>query len=99
MGKLMLLLLVLLVWLQYLLWFGKNGLYDYMWVNDDVIVQQVINVKLKVCNDQLFVEIDDFNGGQEVIEECVCNEFSMICLGEIFYCLVLDVFKCNQVLG
>lgn len=99
MGKLMLLLLVLLVWLQYLLWFGKNGIYDYSCVNDDVVVQQVINVKFKVCNDQFFVEIDDFNGGQEVIEECVCNEFSMIKLGEIFYCLVFDVLKCVVMVG
>ena len=36
MGKLTLLLLALLVWLQYSLWFGKNGIHDYTRVNDDV---------------------------------------------------------------
>ena len=40
MGKLTLLLLALLVWLQYSLWFGKNGLHDYSRVNDDVSAQQ-----------------------------------------------------------
>ena len=40
MGKLTLLLLALLVWLQYSLWFGKNGIHDYSRVNDDVAAQQ-----------------------------------------------------------
>lgn len=43
MGKLTLLLLALLVWLQYSLWFGKNGLHDYSRVNDDVSAQQATN--------------------------------------------------------
>lgn len=47
MGKLTLLLLALLVWLQYSLWFGKNGLHDYTRVNDDVTAQQATNAKLK----------------------------------------------------
>ena len=54
MGKLTLLLLALLVWLQYSLWFGKNGIHDYSRVNDDVAAQQATNAKLKARNDQLF---------------------------------------------
>lgn len=65
MGKLTLLLLALLVWLQYSLWFGKNGIHDYSRVNDDVVAQQATNAKLKARNDQLFAEIDDLNGGQK----------------------------------
>lgn len=64
MGKLTLLLLALLVWLQYSLWFGKNGIHDYSRVNDDVVAQQATNAKLKARNDQLFAEIDDLNGGR-----------------------------------
>jgi len=77
MGKLTLLLLALLVWLQYSLWFGKNGIHDYSRVNDDVAAQQATNAKLKARNDQLFAEIDDLNGGQEAIEERARNELSM----------------------
>ena len=65
MGKLTLLLLALLVWLQYSLWFGKNGIHDYSRVNDDVVAQQATNAKLKARNDQLFAEIDDLNGGRK----------------------------------
>ncbi|GKW25255.1 cell division protein FtsB [Pectobacterium polonicum] len=88
MGKLTLLLLILLGWLQYSLWLGKNGIHDYVRVNDDVVVQLGNNAKLKDRNEQLFAEIDDLNGGQEAIEERARNELGMIKPGESFYRLV-----------
>ncbi|WP_045139673.1 cell division protein FtsB [Pantoea agglomerans] len=94
-GKLTLLLLVLLGWLQYSLWLGKNGIHDYTRVNDDVAVQQANNAKLKSRNDQLFAEIDDLNGGSEAIEERARNELGMIKPGETFYRLVPDQNKRN----
>ncbi|MGM3160960.1 cell division protein FtsB [Dickeya undicola] len=90
MGKLSLLLLILLGWLQYSLWLGKNGIHDYVRVKDDVSVQQANNVKLKSRNEQLFAEIDDLNGGQEAIEERARNELGMTKPGESFYRLVAD---------
>jgi cell division protein FtsB len=96
MGKLTLLLLALLVWLQYSLWFGKNGLHDYSRVSEDVGAQQATNAKLKARNDQLFAEIDDLNGGQEAIEERARNELTMTKPGETFYRLVPDASKRNQ---
>ena len=96
MGKLTLLLLALLVWLQYSLWLGKNGIHDYTRVSDDVAVQQASNAKLKARNDQLFAEIDDLNGGSEAIEERARNELGMIRPGETFYRLVPDQNKRNR---
>ncbi|ATO34437.1 Cell division protein FtsB [Dickeya dianthicola] len=90
MGKLSLLLLILLGWLQYSLWLGKNGVHDYVRVKDDVAAQQANNVKLKSRNEQLFAEIDDLNGGQEAIEERARNELGMTKPGESFYRLVAD---------
>lgn len=89
MGKLTLLLLAILVWLQYSLWFGKNGIHDYTRVNDDVAAQQATNAKLKARNDQLFAEIDDLNGGQEALEERARNELSMTRRAKLFivWCL------------
>ena len=94
MGKLTLLLLAILVWLQYSLWFGKNGIHDYTRVNDDVAAQQATNAKLKARNDQLFAEIDDLNG-----EERARNELSMTRPGETFYRLVPDASKRAQSAG
>lgn len=88
MGKLTLLLLIILGWLQYSLWLGKNGIHDYVRVKDDVVVQQGNNAKLKARNEQLFAEIDDLDGGQEAIEERARNELGMIKPGESFYRLV-----------
>ena len=93
MGKLTLLLLCVLGWLQYSLWFGKNGINDHTRISEDVAVQQATNAKLKSRNDQLFAEIDDLNGGQEAIEERARNELSMIKPGESFYRLVPDASK------
>lgn len=93
MGKLTLLLLAILVWLQYSLWFGKNGIRDYTRISDDVEAHQLTNSKLKSRNDQLFAEIDDLNGGLEAIEERARNELSMTKPGESFYRLVPDASK------
>lgn len=99
MGKLTLLLLVLLGWLQYSLWLGKNGIHDFTRVKDDVAVQQGGNAKLKARNDRLFAEIDDLNGGSEAIEERARNELGMIKPGETFYRLVPDQNKRNAQQG
>lgn len=89
MRKLTLLLLVLLGWLQYLLWLGKNGVHDLLYVEGDILAQQSNNAQLKARNDQLFAEIDDLNGSQEAIEEYSRNKLGMIKQGETFYRLLL----------
>ncbi len=88
MGKLTLLLLILLGWLQYSLWLGKNGIHDYSRVSEEVTQHQDANAKLKARNDQLFAEIDDLNGGSEAIEERSRDELGMIRPGETFFRLV-----------
>ncbi|WP_118987582.1 cell division protein FtsB [Photorhabdus sp. CRCIA-P01] len=95
MGKLTLLLVVLLGWLQYSLWLGKNGIHDYVRVKNDVAMEESKNSKLKVRNDQLSAEIDDLTGGQEAIEERSRSELGMIKPGETFYRLIIDKSKEN----
>ncbi len=88
MGKLTLLLVVLLGWLQYSLWLGKNGIHDYNRMKDIVAREQSSNAKLKSRNDRLFAEINDLNDGSEAIEERARSALGMIKPGETFYRLV-----------
>ena len=85
MGKLTLLLIAILAWLQYSLWLGKNGIHDYVQVKDDVAAQEIVNSRLKMRNEQLFAEINDLNDGQDAIEERARSELGMIKPGESFY--------------
>lgn len=93
MVKLTLLLLVLLGWLQYSLWLGKNGIHDFLQVQTNIAMHQSDITRLKILNNQLFTEINDLNCGQEAIEERSRNQLGMIKLGETFYRLVPDQSK------
>ena len=52
-------LLLLLGWLQYTLWLGKNGISDYYTVNQEIQVQHKVNAKLQTRNNEMFAEIAD----------------------------------------
>ncbi|WP_367680418.1 cell division protein FtsB [Candidatus Fukatsuia anoeciicola] len=93
MGKLIMILLILFSWLQYSLWFGKNGIHDFFYIKNYILAQEINNHKLKVRNDQLFTEINDLNIGQEAIEERARNELGMIKPNESFYRLVPEQSK------
>ncbi|PQJ89946.1 cell division protein FtsB [Aliivibrio sifiae] len=82
------LLLVTLGWLQYTLWFGKNGMSDYAQVSNDVTLQEEVNQGLRNRNEQMFAEIDDLKKGSEAIEERARHELGMIKKGETFYRII-----------
>ncbi|OOE90269.1 cell division protein FtsB [Salinivibrio sharmensis] len=77
-----------LVWLQYELWLGKNGVTDYWQIEANVAVQQQANQKLVKRNQQMYAEIADLKRGQEAIEERARNELGMIKPNETFFRLV-----------
>lgn len=95
MGKLSLVLLCLLGWLQYSLWLGKNGIHDYLALKNDVAVLQTKNGELKVRNERLFTEIDDLTSGQEAIEERARNELGMVKPGETYFRIVVEQPKAS----
>lgn len=81
-------LLVLLVLLQYRLWFGKNSVPDYIALKDNVTLQQNANAKLQQRNKLLFADTDDLKLGLEAIEERARNELGMIKENETFFRLI-----------
>ncbi|MCQ1057509.1 cell division protein FtsB [Photobacterium sp. DNB23_23_1] len=85
-----LLLLVILSWLQYDFWLGKNGMVDYLAVRDNVAVQQQANAELVQRNQQMYFEIHDLHRGQEAVEERARNELGMIGTDETFFRIVSD---------
>ena len=54
-------LLLLLFWLQYSLWLGKNGIFDYVKIYRKVIVEEKNNKNLDIRNNELVSEINNLN--------------------------------------
>lgn len=82
------LLLILLVLLQYRLWFGKNSVPDYYALQESVARQIAANDKLKQRNKLLYADTDDLKLGSEAIEERARNELGMIKENETFFRLI-----------
>ncbi|HAS8401958.1 TPA: cell division protein FtsB [Vibrio vulnificus] len=87
--RLFILVLTLLFgWLQYTLWFGKNGVSDYYTIESDIEAQQLVNTKLQARNSEMYAEIDDLKQGFDAIEERARHELGMLKEGETFYRIV-----------
>ncbi|MGL6258506.1 cell division protein FtsB [Vibrio sp. WXL103] len=83
-----LMLLVVVGWLQYLLWFGKNGVADLTSTQNELAAQQQVNQNLRERNDEMFAEIDDLRQGLDAIEERARHELGMVKDGETFYRII-----------
>lgn len=88
MGKLTILLIVLLGWLQYSLWLGKNGMQDFVRIQGNIKIQRMNNEALKLRNNQLIAEIHNLSDGSDAIEERARNELGMIKPNENFYRMI-----------
>lgn len=51
----------LLLWLQYSLWLGKNGIIDYIKIYKKVAMQKKNNEFLEMRNNQIILEIKNFH--------------------------------------
>ncbi|MEF1288643.1 cell division protein FtsB [Vibrio sp. M260118] len=79
---------LVLGWLQFELWFGKNGISDFQSVSAETQVQHQVNGSLQTRNDEMFAEIDDLRQGLDAIEERARHQLGMIKEGETFYRIV-----------
>ena len=81
-------LVVLLIYLQYILWFGKGGIRDEQMLKRTVVQQQAEISVLKERNRALAAEVLDLKQGMEAIEELARSEMGMIKDGELFFQLI-----------
>ncbi|WP_440876430.1 cell division protein FtsB [Thalassotalea sp. PLHSN55] len=82
------LLVILLLALQYRLWFGKNSVPDYLSLEQELARQQQDNDKLRQRNKLLYADTDDLKSGIEAIEERARNELGMIKSNETFFRII-----------
>jgi cell division protein FtsB len=88
MRKLIVLLLLLLLYLQYRLWFGDGSLQEVWELHREVEAQRVENLQLRERNAALEAEVRDLQQGLDAIEEHAREDLGMVKEGETFYQLV-----------
>jgi cell division protein FtsB len=87
-NKLIVLLLVLLVILQYQLWVGDGGLLDVWELHQEVEALRQENERLQERNAALNAEVLDLKHGLDAIEEHAREDLGMVKEGETFYQIV-----------
>jgi len=84
----MILLAVLLLLLQYRLWFSHDGLPSVLHLHRSVEVQRHDNAILEERNQVLTAEVHDLKSGLDALEERARSELGMIQSGETFFQIV-----------
>lgn len=81
-------LFMVLGWLQFEFWLGKNGWLDFQAVSAETQTQHQVNQNLQARNNEMFAEIDDLRQGLDAIEERARHELGLIKEGETFYRII-----------
>ncbi len=76
---------VLILALQYPMWFGKGGWLQVYETDRQLGVQREANTKLKLRNEALDADVRDLKTGSEAIEERARSELGMIKPDEVFF--------------
>jgi len=84
----MLLLTVLLILLQYRLWFSHDGLPSVLHLHRSVEIQKYDNTVLQERNQVLAAEVQDLKSGLDAMEERARSELGMIKPGETFFQII-----------
>ncbi len=82
------LLIILLLSLQYKLWFDHGGVREVLRLRHEVAQQEKDNAKLRDRNKALQAEVDDLKQGHAAVEERARTELGMVKKNETFYQVV-----------
>ena len=88
MKALIVILIVLLVILQFKLWFGDGNMREVWQLQAAIEEQKKENEKLRERNAALEAEVQDLKQGLEAVEERARSELGMIKKGETFYQII-----------
>lgn len=81
-------LIILLIFLQYRLWFEAGGLLDMFRLKNTVKTEQYANEQLKARNQALVQQIQQLQKNQDAVESRARQELGMIKQDEVFYQVV-----------
>lgn len=81
-------LLLVLVALQFKLWFGDGGMSDISALEQRVAAQEAENEMLETRNNALRAEVEDLRERLDAVEERARSELGLIREGEEFYQVV-----------
>lgn len=81
-------LLILLVLLQYRLWFGDGSVREVARLNTEIAAQEEQNARLRERNRTLAAEVQDLKKGTTAIEERARTDLGMVGKTETFYQVV-----------
>lgn len=90
---------ILLVGLQYPLWFGEASLPDAWRLQEKIDLQIAENAQLTDRNKVLESEVQDLKHGLKVVEEIARNELGMIKPNETYFQIIespLEEISANQ---
>lgn len=87
-GTLTTLLMLVLVVLQYQIWFGRSSLRAINALEGELKQQRANNSLLEQRNDQMEIEVLDLKNGLEAVEERARSELGLIGEDETFYLIV-----------
>lgn len=85
---LILILLVMILGLQYRLWFGEANLRQVWSLQQQIEQQQIENESLTERNQRLEAEVRNLKQGMAALEERARSEMGMVQEGETFYQLI-----------
>lgn len=88
MKTLALILVIIFAFLQYELWFSKNGVREYIALKEAITAQKKVNTEAAEQNQRLVIEVNNLRHGHEAIEEHARNDLGLIKPGETFYQVV-----------
>lgn len=81
-------LIILILWIQYHVWYGKKGQRKFSELQAKIIEQKKYNLSLKKQNNGLKHEIYLLRNNPKILEEKAREQLGLIREGEIFYRII-----------